>query len=275
MMRSRLARDPLALYEASVQGAEFDIDFFERVFRARNGRLPLTLREDFCGTASIACAWVARGAERRATGVDLDSRTLAWCRRHHFTHMGAAARRVRLARADVRRVRTAPVDVVCAMNFSYWVFHTRDTLRGYFRAARRALRPGGVLCVNVFGGTDAMGPLVERRRIAASQAADGGRLPGFTYVWDQVSFNPIDHRLRCDIHFRLADGTWLRRAFRYDWRMWTLPEIQELMGEAGFRDVEVHVEGWDDARHEPNGVYRRRTRFETQQAWLAFVVAGR
>jgi hypothetical protein len=67
----------------------------------------------------------------------------------------------------------------------------------------------------------------------------------------------------------------LRRAFRYDWRMWTLPEIQELMGEAGFRDVEVHVEGWDDARHEPNGVYRRRARFETQQAWLAFVVAGR
>ena len=68
------------------------------------------------------------------------------------------------------------------------------------------------------------------------------------------------------------DGTRLRRAFSYDWRFWTLPELRELLEEAGFSSVEVYVEGWDEDDEEGDGVYRRRTFFENQEGWVANIV---
>lgn len=270
--RSPLARDRYALYEASVQGVDFDLDFFERVYRRHHGRTFRLFREDFCGTASLACHWALRHPENRSWGVDYAAAPLAWARREHLARMRDAGKRVTLLRGDVRTVRTPKVDLVTAMNFSYWVFKRRDDLRTYFRAARRALRPGGLLVANAFGGTAAMEPLVEKRRIEPSQGPDGLRMPGFLYTWEHKRFNPVNHDLECEIHFKFSDGSQMRRAFSYDWRMWMLPEIQELMREAGFRDAEVYVEGWDWKAHEGNGVYRKRARFDNQLGWLAFVV---
>ncbi len=266
MKASPLERDRYALYEASVQGVEADLDLFERIARGLRGRRFLRLREDFCGTAQLACAWVLRGGDRRAWGVDLDPEPLAWARRHHFPAMRAAARRVTLIRGDPR------VDSVAAMNFSYWVFHERHELIRYFRAVRRSLAPGGLFFANAFGGTEAMETLVERRRIPASSTADGGLLPAFGYEWEHAHFDPITHRLRCYIHFRLRDGTRLRRAFRYDWRLWTLPEIREALAEAGFARSEVYIEGTDSRTGAGNGAYRRRAHMENQEGWLAVVV---
>ncbi len=273
MRRSPLARDPHALYEAAVQSPDYDLDFFARLFRRARGRPARLLREDFCGTARLAATWAARGPAHRAWGLDLDAATLAWGRRQHLARMRPdVAERVTLLRRDVRTVTRPKVDLVVALNFSYWIFHERRTLLDYFRAARRSLVRDGMMFVNTYGGTDTMAPLTERRRIAPSQGPDGLRMPGFVYEWQQARFNPIDHRIVCHIHFKFHDGTRMRRVFTYDWRMWMLPELQELMREAGFRHVEVWVEGWDWEKHEPSDVYRRRTRFENQLGWLAFVI---
>jgi SAM-dependent methyltransferase len=267
--------DRHVLYEAAVQGVEYDLDFFVRVHRRLRGRGFTRFREDFCGTAALSCAWVLRAPGNRAWGVDQDGATLAWSRARHLRRLREAGERVRLVRADVRRARLPRADVICAMNFSYWVFHERRDLVAYFRAARRGLAEDGLLFVNAFGGTGAMDTLTETRRIAASRGPDGEAVPPFTYVWEHAAFNPVDHRLLCHIHFRLRDGRALERAFTYDWRMWTLPEIRDALLEAGFADVQVYVEGWDDARNAPDEVYRRRTRFEQQDGWLAVVVGVR
>jgi SAM-dependent methyltransferase len=271
--RSPLARDRHVLYEASVQSADYDLDFFERVYRRHHGRSFRRFREDFCGTAMLSCAWALRRPENESWGVDLDAPTLAWAKREHLARMHGAARRVTLVRADVREVTRPKVDLVTAMNFSYWIFRERDELRNYFRAVRRSLKRGGLFVANIYGGSGAMEPLTEKRRIAASQGPDGLRIPGFTYVWEQASFNPIDHRLKCHIHFKLSDGRMLKRAFSYDWRMWTLPEVRETLHEAGFAATEVYVEGWNHTLHEPDQHYRRRATFDNQEGWLAFVVA--
>lgn len=268
-----LARDRHALYEAAVQGVDQDLDLFERVHRAVRGRGFTRLREDFCGTAQLACAWALRGPDHRAWGVDHDPEPLAWARRVHFPAMRAAARRVTLVRGDVRTARTPPVDVVCAMNFSWWVFRQRRELLRYFGAVRQSLRPGGLFFANAFGGSEAMEPLVERRRVPVSNAPDGTLLPGFVYEWEQESFDPITHGLRSAIHFRFRDGTRMRRAFRYDWRMWTLPEMADVLAEAGFAATRVYIEGTDAKTGEGNGVYRLRREFENQEGWLAIVVA--
>jgi SAM-dependent methyltransferase len=270
-MSASPARDRYALYEASTQEIHHDLQFIERVARQR-GRVLRDLREDFCGTAWLASAWVARGAKRRALGVDLDPEPLAWARRRHLADLGAAAKRVRLIRADVRSVTRPRVDAIVAMNFSWWVFHERRELLRYFRVARRSLRSGGLFFASAFGGLEAMGELIERRRIPASVAAGGIPLPSFTYEWEHESFNPVDHRLRCSIHYRFRDGSRMRRAFHYDWRMWTLPEIRDAMREAGFGWIGVYVQGWNDARNQPDATYRRRARFTNQEGWLAIVV---
>jgi len=48
------------LYEESVQCSEAEIDFVESTFKKIRKRKPLTLREDFCGTAAVCCEWVKR-----------------------------------------------------------------------------------------------------------------------------------------------------------------------------------------------------------------------
>src|SRR5438477_9677261 len=147
--QTRVRPDKHVLYEASVQGAEYDLDFMERVYSRRNGRTFRRFREDFCGTALVAAAWALRRPGNLAWGVDLDRPTLEWARRHRLARLGEAASRVRLVQRDVRAVGSPAVDVVAALNFSYWVFHRRPDLLAYFRAVRRSLLPGGLFFLSV------------------------------------------------------------------------------------------------------------------------------
>ena len=270
MRTSPLARDKHALYEAAVQGVDYDLDFAERLFRHLRGRAPRTLRDDFCATAALATAFALCDPENESWGVDRDVATLAWARRHRLAHLNDAAGRVHLVRGDVRTARVPKVDLTLAYNFSYWVMKTRADLVAYFRSARRGLGREGLFLVTAFGGTDAMRPLVERRNIPSKQGPDGRPLPAFRYVWEQVAFNPIDHAFRCAIHFEFAGGHPLRNAFRYDWRFWTLPEIREAMDAAGFRESRVYVELWDDETR-PDPPSTRRKSFPQQETWLALV----
>jgi SAM-dependent methyltransferase len=260
------------LYEASVQCVEADIDFFERVFKKKRKRPLRYLREDFCGTAALACEFLRRHPDNTAIGVDLDQPTLDWGIRHHVSRLGDAARRLALFNEDVRTVRTPPVDLVAALNFSYSVFKTREELRLYFSQVRRSLNEEGVFILDAFGGTDAMDELEEDRKITSGTLPDGTPLPPFVYVWDQAKFNVVNHHILCHIHFKFHDGSRMKRAFTYDWRLWTLPELQEILLEAGFAKAEVYLEGWDDEEDEADGIFRRRKQFENMAGWVGYVV---
>lgn len=248
----------------------------DRVFRAHNGRLPRDYREDFCGTAALATAFLRRRPEAHVYGVDLHRPTLYWGLTHHVARLEPAQqRRITLLKENVLTAVTPPMDVVTALNFSYSVFKTRALLADYFRAAHRALRPGGTVIVDAFGGTEAVIDFTERRRMAAGTTLEGDRVPPFLYIWEQARFNVVDHHILCHIHFELKDGTKIPKAFTYDWRLWSLPELTELMTEAGFRTTEVYLHGWDEESGTSDGVYRRRTRWENAESWIAYVVGVR
>jgi SAM-dependent methyltransferase len=247
--------DPHDLYQSSVQSADFEIDFFHRVFKKQRGRKAYSLREDFCGTALLSAAWVASDAQRTALGVDIDPEVLAWGAKHNVATLGDASERVQLLQQDVRARSRQRFDIVNAMNFSYWIFRTRQELRDYFICARRALVDDGVFFVDLYGGWEAQQPMPAPRKIKG----------GFTYVWDQASFDPITHEVVNHIHFEFKDGSRLTNAFTYEWRFWSLPEIKELLLEAGFSEVVIH---W-----EKNDKYRPATSGESQPGWLAFVAA--
>jgi cyclopropane fatty-acyl-phospholipid synthase-like methyltransferase len=260
------------LYEAAVQSVDADLDLFARVYRRERGKAARLLREDFCGTAALACEWVRRNPANRAWGVDIHRPTLEWGRQHRVTPLGRSARRVTLVQEDVRSVTRPRVDLVAALNFSYSVFKDRETLRGYFAGVRSCLRAGGIFFVDVFGGSGAMSEIKEKRKIPASRGPAGEKIPAFTYIWEQASFNAIDHHIRCHIHFRLKDGRRVRRAFTYDWRLWTLPELRELMLEAGFKRAEAYMEGWDEEEDDADGIFRRRRFYENQEGWVGYMV---
>jgi SAM-dependent methyltransferase len=153
-------------------------------------------------------------------------------------------------------------DVVNAMNFSYWIFKTRDTMRGYFKAVRAALAEDGIFVCDVYGGWESQQPMLEPRPVKG----------GFTYVWDQDKFDPITHDIENHIHFEFKDGTKLKKAFSYYWRYWTMPELTELLDEAGFSKITVY---WDVAESEDDEDYQPSTRADNQAGWLAYLVAER
>ncbi|MBI4703991.1 MAG: class I SAM-dependent methyltransferase [Deltaproteobacteria bacterium] len=253
--------DRHALYQRAVQRPESDIALFGRLFRELRGRTPRSLREDFCGTAHFATEWVRRGRGRSAVGVDLDEGPLGWGRRHNLTRLSPRRRpRVQLAQADVREVTGPQVDLICAMNFSFCVFKTRATLRRYFAAARAGLVADGLLLVEIYGGTEAI--------VATTEERDCGR---FVYRWEQERYDPVTSETLCHIHFDFPDGSCLERAFTYDWRLWTIPEIRETMAEAGFAASAVYWEETDD-EGDGTGFYRRTEGEENQECWMAFVV---
>lgn len=273
MAKARPSVDRHSLYEAAVQNVEADLDFIDRVYKKINGKRARLLHEDFSGTASLACSWVSRRAKNEAIAVDLDNDVLEWGREHRVAPLGKAAARVTLLCADVRHIDRPRVDVRTAFNFSYCLFEDRAEMRRYFSTVKRSLRPGGLFFLDLFGGTESLCPIKEETKIEASRDPDGRHVPAFTYVWEQASFNPIDHHMDCHIHFRLR-GKKMKRAFSYSWRLWTLPEIREMLSESGFGSVEVYTEGWDEESDESDGVFRLRRRFDNEGSWIANIVAG-
>lgn len=261
--RTARTADRHELYQLSVQAPDVDAPFIARYFKRYVGRPAITLREDFCGTAHFASYWVKMNRSHRAIGVDLDAKTLAWGIEHNIKAMldDEQRTRIELFEADVRDVQCAKADIVTVFNFSYSLLTTRDDLRGYFARVRDGLNPGGLLMIDSWGGPETIDERVETRRVE-----------DFTYVWDQVRFDPVTHHSDCRIHFRFKDGTELKNAFRYQWRQWTLPELQELMVEAGFKDVHILWEGTDPETLEGNGVYRRVARGDADPSWIAYVV---
>jgi SAM-dependent methyltransferase len=251
------------LYEKAVQEPEAECDLIDQVWKEQHSRRCRSIREDFCGTAAVCREWVKRRKRNTAIGVDIDSEVLDWARNRIATSLDEEqTARIRLVQEDVLKVETEPVDSVLAMNFSYYIFETRDTLRNYFERARAALVDDGMLLLDAYGGSDSFLEMEEDRD-----------LDGFTYIWDQHRYNPITGKAVNYIHFEFPDGSEMRRAFKYTWRLWTLPEIRELLAEAGFRKTVVYWEGTDDETEEGNGEWFVSTRGEACPGWIAYLVS--
>jgi len=258
--------DKFVLYTKAVQAPDTDTAFMANHYHKLRGKTAHAFREDFCGTAALSCHWVKRHPENTAMGVDLDRPTLQWAREHHVADLldDGERRRLTLRQADVLDVRRPAVDILCALNFSYYVFDTRARLRSYFSNCRRSLRDDGMLFLDLWGGSETQSEQVDRRRCA-----------GFTYLWDQHEFDPLSYKSTCRIHFEFKDGSKMRNAFVYHWRLWTPPELTELLGEAGFASWHFLWEGTDRRTGSGNGVYRKVQRGSADRAWIAYLVALR
>ena len=253
--------DKYEAYARSVQSPREDARFMRLVYRNLNKSEPTIMREDFCGTFALCCEWVKLDETKRAIGLDIDPEPLAYGTETYLSELTPSQqKRVRTLERDVLVRYASKSDIICALNFSYFCFQERATLLRYFKACRQSLRPEGLFVVDAFGGPQCGEPSTDKKR-----------LPGLTYYFEQENFDPINNRTRFSIHFKPKDGKTRKRAFTYDWRMWSIPEIRDVMLDAGFKEVEVYWEGTSrDGRG--SGRFNRKAKGEPCQVWVAYVV---
>jgi len=256
-------RDKYLLYEESVQASDAEVDFLQQCFAQFYKRKPIVLREDFCGTGWLCAEWVKSNRSRRAIGVDLHEEVLQWGTKHHMNKLSLSEKkRVQLIHDNVLGVETKKADIITALNFSYWVFKNRVLLRAYFLRAFNALNKNSMLVIDLFSGAEASAVKTEKREYK-----------DFTYLWEQESFNPINADFVCNIHFEFKDGSALRNAFEYHWRLWTPQELRELLYDVGFSEVTVFLRESDDDGSLTGNTEEIDLIEDPDLVWLAYIVA--
>jgi len=233
-------------YELCVQSPRHVSAFLRGV----HANEPTVLREDFCGTAALATRWcedgAARGEHARALGVDLDEAALQRGRARAAT--SGVAHAVHLVRGDcLPGCALAPpddgADVIFVGNFSIGYIHDRRLLLDYLKVCRSRLQRGqggfggGVFVCDLYGGASAftLGGF-ERRHPSRGREV-------IRYAWAHEAADPATGMVRNAISFRVElDGEVVQelpRAFVYEWRLWSLPELRDACAEAGF--ISTHL----------------------------------
>ncbi|MCG8379546.1 MAG: class I SAM-dependent methyltransferase [Proteobacteria bacterium] len=248
-------------YEESVQCVESEIDFVDETFAKIRKRKASTLREDFCGTTNTSCEWVKRRKTNTAISIDLDNDVLDWGKKNKILTLSPEQKkRISVINKDVLKVKTKPVDIVLAMNFSYWLLKERKLTIEYFKKIYKSLVDDGIFFLDAYGGYEAFQEMTEKTKHKT-----------FTYIWDQHRYNPITGISTNYIHFKFKDGSKIMKAFTYEWRIWTLPELLEMLTEAGFKATVYWEQADEDG--EGNGVFIPEMEGDADAGWIAYLVA--
>jgi len=250
------------LYTVAFQSPSSDIRFITDLFWHSNHRDPITLREDFCGTAAVSCAWVRSSPARVAFGVEIDDEPIDWCRMNRHPELSSdQASRLNLIHANAIDGQTPEVDVVVALNGSFCTFKQRTMLLRYLHKCRATLHSDGIFVAEVWAGPEAQ--MTGTDRIDCS---------GFEATWDQAEFNGATNEAKYRIHFRFPDGSQIENAFTYDWRLWAPAELVDALLESDFRDARIYWKGKDGVAHDANGALQPCMRVAVEDAWLAYIV---
>lgn len=257
--------DKFDCYQQSVQAPDHEVDMFDQFYKEQFDRQPLTLREDFCGTFAVCCEWVKSNDKRQAWGIDLCPETLEWGRLNNLAELKAVqAERVKVLEQDVRDGNTPTVDVLAAQNFSFWIFRTRKEVIEYFRKAYENLNDDGIIVMDMMGGRECYNDTITDKRTIVKGKN------GFKYHWQQAYFNPVTADCSFYIHFKFGDGSKMKKAFEYHWRFWTVPEVREMLAEAGFSSSIVYIEQ-EDEDGEDSGEWVPVEEAPNNESWLCYI----
>lgn len=253
--------DKYKFYHQAVQSPDADCEFYEKAFKEihKNKKLT-TLREDFCAAGAISVEWVKLNKKYKSAGLDLDPEPMAYGREHYVSKLTKEQKgRVVLIQKNVMEKNLPVADMVAAVNFSYCLFKKRTELKQYFQNVYDSLNRPGLFIVDIFGGSQC-GDAIE----------DKHKFKNMTYYWDQKGFDPVSAEGLFQIHFRYK-GIKYENVFSYDWRMWTIPELKELMLEVGFDDIKVYWEG-TNRNGGGSGIFKQVEKGEPCLSWIAYVV---
>jgi hypothetical protein len=265
--KNKITFNKYLYYENSVQTPDEHVKIYGNMFREVRKREPMSLREDFCGTFLISCEWVRSHKKRTAVGMDLDPEPVEYGKKNGFKTLNSEQKkRVKIILQDVCHTTKEKFDIIGAGNFSFNIFKTRAQLKKYFVAARNSLNKDGIFNLELAGGPGFIAKEKEQKSYRVKEI--GGK---YTYYWDQQSFDPITNHGMYAIHFKTPQGVMHKNVFVYDWRVWSITELRELMLECGFSDTVVYWEA-SDKNGDGTGEYVLTKNGDNAFSWIAFVV---
>lgn len=249
-------------YNKSVQSADVDVQFFRETYKELKNKKAQTFREDFCGTFKLSCEWVKLDESHKSFGVDLDPEPIAYGKENYLPKLkDSEVSRIDIQEGNVLDDGLPQTDIVAACNFSYFIFKKRQLLKDYFANVLKNLNEDGIFILDIFGGSQCYEPNEEETEH-----------DGFSYFWDQDSYDPVTNDAQFYIHFKPKGQKKIKKAFSYDWRLYSIPEIKDILEDVGFKNIHVYWEGTDEDG-EGDGEFKRVTQGEDCESWVAYIVA--
>lgn len=255
------------LYRRAVQSPEGDVEFLQGVYKELKKSKPQVLREDFCGTFALSAEWVKFKPHHIALGVDLDPEPIAYGVSHYYSKLKKDQQeRLKIVHGNVLTKNHPELkshkkpDIQIALNFSYFIFKTRDLMKQYFKTVYDNLDSNGIFVLDLFGGTQCQDAI-----------EDTTKHKGFTYYWDQTGYDPVTNNALFHIHFKVGNKKH-KNVFTYDWRLWSIPELKDILSEVGFKKSHIYWEG-TNPKGGGNGIFTRTQEGEACLSWIAYIVA--
>ena len=256
--------DKYYYYKKSVQAPENDIEFLARTYKDMYGKTAKIFREDFCGTHALCCEWAKMSDANLSIGIDIDPEPIEYGQTHYQSELTEEQQnRIEIQKADVLDTELPKADLVCALNFSYMCFKKRAVLKNYFANVYQSLSSDGVFVLDCFGGSKCFEANEEETEYEK-----------YSYFWDQTNHNPITGNALFHIHFKRKGEKKREKVFTYDWRLWNIPELREILEEVGFKKTTVYWEGTTD-EGEGDGEFNPSEIGEECESWIAYVVAAK
>ncbi len=257
--------DKYDYYTRAVQSCDNDVLFLRKVYRQTHNKDPKTLREDFCGTFLLCEEWIKLSRENKAVGIDLDCEPVDYGKKRILTSLKPdQQKRIQIQLQNVLDDNLPSADIVIALNFSYYIFKQRQYLKTYFSQVCKSLKKDGLFVIDTFGGSDSYESHIEKTRH-----------PGFVYFWDQKNYEPLTNEAKFAIHFQLKGEKRQRKnVFTYDWRMWSIAELRDILLESGFKNVVVYWEGTTKDGEGDNN-FKPATKGEECQSWIAYLACSK
>ena len=261
-MKSKLKFDKYFYYKKSVQDPKKDIQFFQRVYKSFFKKQARVFREDFCGTFYIGYHWVKGHPQNKAIVVDEDKQPIEYGKKNHLSKLKSSQRsRLQILNKNVLDGNLPKAEIISVSNFSYFIFKKRAEMLKYFRRVKKSLFNEGLFIIDVVGGPDC--------EILSEEETE---YDDFSYYWDQDSFNPISKTAHFYIHFKRKGEKKQKRAFSYHWRIWSIPELKDILKEAGFSSTYVYWEQ-SNKKGEGTGIFKKSVKGDICDTWIAYLVS--
>jgi SAM-dependent methyltransferase len=215
------------LYALSHRGNPGDLEFYARLCRGARSVLEL-------GSGTGRIAFALAGAQRRVLGLELDAGILALARRNLRAQSRTKQRSLRLIHGDFRDFerRERFERVLLPYNALYCLL-SKSAALSCFRAARRALVPGGLFAFDVWNAA----PFA--RSETGEPANDGEPVVSFRHAgrtWDVFEHTRVwraRQRLEVSYEYRAREDESAQRIV-IPQRYFLAAELDDLLARAGF-----------------------------------------
>ena len=224
-------QDFAEIYDQLMSDVDYEgwADYYTRllsIYGIRNGKVC----ECACGTGNLTLPLYRRGFQM--TGVDL-SREMLWQAAQKSRKNGVA---IPFVQQDMRALNLhRPVDAVLATCDGVNYLQTEEDLTSFFRAAKRAIKPGGAL---VF---DVSTPYKLKHILCSGLMCEDTEQ--ITWLW-QNTWHERNQTVDMDLCFfiREEDGRYRRTEEHQKQRAWDAETLKNLLWKAGFRAVCMYSE---------------------------------